>query len=67
MINKLQVERPSDVKKKISKSLKEKYKNGRSDEFKRKVSEKQKLNWQRKKKEILSQNNDRNTDCKDEK
>ena len=66
MINKLQVQRPNEVKKKISESLKEKYKNGKSEEFKRKVSEKQKLNWLRKKQEILNQNNDTNTDSKNE-
>ena len=69
MINKLQVKRPCDVKKKISKSLKEKYKNGKSEAFKRKVSETQKLNWLRRKQEFQNQNqnNDINTNVKDEK
>ena len=57
--NNLQVVRPQHVKDKISHTLKEKFKNGRSEEFKRKVSEKQKLNWQLKKREV---NNELNSD-----
>lgn len=65
--NNLQVVRPQHVKDKISESMKERYKHGKSDEFKRKVSEKQKLNWMLRKQEFQNQNKDINTNVTDEK
>lgn len=62
MINRLQTKRSEKTRKLISESLKERFKKQGghlSDEVKRKISEKQKLNWKLKKEE---ENNELNSD-----
>ena len=64
MVNRLQTKRSEKTRKLISESLKERFKKQGghlSDEVKRKIAEKQKLNWRLKKQEE-NENNELNSD-----